>query len=183
MAGTGREAIRLAQECEPDVAVLDLAMPELNGIEVARHLLEASPRTRSLLLSVHLSDDIIHAAVDAGVKGYVLKSDYDQDLLLAIEQLAAGQPFFTSAIAESIWLRIPGVSTKARQDPKDFLSQRERQVVELLASRKTSKQVASALSISRKTAETHRTNIMRKLDVHNVVDLVRYAVRNHWIEP
>jgi DNA-binding NarL/FixJ family response regulator len=183
VAATGREAVQLAEEFEPDVAILDLGLPVWNGIEVSRQMMEVSPRTQTLLLSLRLSDEIIHEAVGAGVKGYVLKSDYDQDLLLAIEKLVAGQPFFTSAIAESIWLRIPGVRTKSHHDAKEFLTRRQRQVVQLLAGGQTSKQVASKLKISVKTAETHRTNIMRKLDIHSVTDLVRYAVRNHLIEP
>jgi DNA-binding NarL/FixJ family response regulator len=183
MASTGREAVQLVQELAPDVAILDLMMPEMTGLDATRHIVKFSPRTQVLLLSLHYSDQLVRDAIAAGVRGYVLKSDSDRDLFLAIEKLAAHQPFFSSVVAESIWKNVPGARTKPLSNTKESLTLRQREVVQLLAEGKTSKEVASALNISIKTAETHRNNAMRKINAHGLADVVRYAVRNHLIEP
>ena len=166
-AHTGREAVAKSEELKPDVVILDISMPELNGVEAARRIRKASPNAEVLILSVHYSDQLIREILDAGVRGYMVKSDSDRDLLIAVETLASHKPFFTPRATEVI-LR---------------LTSREREIVQLLAEGKSSKEVASSLCISVKTAETHRANIMRKLQLHTVSELVRYAVRNQIIEP
>jgi DNA-binding NarL/FixJ family response regulator len=181
-ASTGREAVAMAQELRPDIVIMDISMPELNGLEAARQIRKILPKTEVMILSLHFSDQLVREVVDAGVHGYVLKSDADKDLLKAVEALANRRSFFTSGAAELILdgTRERGASTMLM---RNRLTPREREIVQLLAEGKSSKEVAVALFISVKTAETHRANIMRKLEVHSVSELVRYAVKNHMIEP
>jgi DNA-binding NarL/FixJ family response regulator len=184
-AHTGREAVTKAEELKPDIVILDITMPELNGVEAARRILKASPNTEILVLSVHYSDQLIRDILDAGVRGYIVKSDSDRDLIVAVEALANHKPFFTPRATELI-LNNFNRGSSAAPSPEfigDRLTSREREIVQLLSEGKSSKEVASVLSISVKTAETHRANIMRKLEIHSVSELVRYAVRNQIIEP
>lgn len=177
-ARTGQEAVAHAEELRPDVAVLDITMPELNGIEAARRIKRACPRTEILLLSVHHSDQLIRQLLEAGVRGFIVKSDSDQDLLKAVETLSNHKPWMTGSAAELL------LSSKGSHSEKlERLTSREREIVQLLAEGKTGKEIASALGISIKTTETHRANIMRKLEIHSVSEIVRYAVRNQIIEP
>jgi len=173
----GQEAVAQAEELRPDVAILDIAMPELNGVEAARRILKTCPKTEILLLSVHHSDQLVREIFEAGVRGYIVKSDSDRDLIIAVEALSNHKPWITPC-AEEVLLNEHGLDERAER-----LTSREREIVQLLAEGRTSKEVASALSISTKTAETHRANIMRKLGFHSVSELVRYAVRNEIIEP
>jgi DNA-binding NarL/FixJ family response regulator len=184
-AHTGREAVAKAEELRPDIVILDITMPELNGVEAARRILKASPNTEILVLSVHYSDQLIRDILDAGVRGYIVKSDSDRDLIIAVEALANHKPFFTPRATELILSNFnnKGGSTEVPDVIGDRLTSREREIVQLLSEGKTSKEVASMLGISVKTAETHRANIMRKLEIHSVSELVRYAVRNQIIEP
>jgi len=184
-AHTGREAVAKAEEIKPDIVILDITMPELNGVEAARRILKASPNTEILVLSVHYSDQLIRDILDAGVRGYIVKSDSDRDLVIAVEALANHKPFFTPRATELILSNFnnKGGSTEIPDVIGDRLTSREREIVQLLSEGKTSKEVASILGISVKTAETHRANIMRKLEIHSVSELVRYAVRNQIIEP
>jgi DNA-binding NarL/FixJ family response regulator len=184
-AHTGREAVAKAEELKPDIVILDITMPELNGVEAARRILKASPNTEILVLSVHYSDQLIRDILDAGVRGYIVKSDSDRDLVIAIEALANHKPFFTPRATELILnnFNSKGGTTEIPDVIGDRLTSREREIVQLLSEGKTSKEVASILGISVKTAETHRANIMRKLEIHSVSELVRYAVRNQIIEP
>jgi len=180
-AHTGREAVTKAEELKPDIVVLDITMPELNGVEAARRILKASPNTEILVLSVHYSDQLIRDILDAGVRGYIVKSDSDRDLIVAVEALSNHKPFFTPRATELILTNFnspAGTGADISGPIGDRLSSREREIVQLLSEGKSSKEVASVLSISVKTAETHRANIMRKLDLHSVADLTRYAVRN-----
>ena len=185
-ANTGREAVTKAEELRPDIVIMDITMPELNGVEAARRILKASPSTEILILSVHHSDQLIREILAAGVRGYIVKSDSDRDLIVAVEALANHKPFFTPRATE---LMLNGLDQKPSglgglpQTLSDRLTSREREIVQLLSEGKSSKEVASDLSISVKTAETHRANIMRKLEIHSVSELVRYAVRNQIIEP
>ncbi len=183
-ARTGREAVEKAEELKPDVIVLDISMPELNGVEAARRIRKASANIEVLILSMHYSDQLIREIVDAGVRGYIVKSDSDRDLIIAVETLAKHKPFFTPHATEVIVNNFntskPGVAVPELIGNR--LTSREREIVQLLAEGKSSKEVASSLGISVKTAETHRANIMRKLDVHSVSEVVRYAVRNQIIE-
>jgi DNA-binding NarL/FixJ family response regulator len=185
-ANTGREAVAKAEELRPDIVIIDITMPELNGVEAARRIVKVSPNTEVLVLSVHYSDQLIRDILDAGVRGYIVKSDSDRDLVIAVETLANHKPFFTPRATELILSNFnqkDGSLTEMPQSVGDRLTSREREIVQLLSEGKSSKEVASALSISVKTAETHRANIMRKLEIHSVSELVRYAVRNQIIEP
>jgi DNA-binding NarL/FixJ family response regulator len=183
-AQSGREAVAKAEERKPDIVVLDISMPELNGLEAARRIRKVSPNSEILILSMHYSDQLIREVLDAGVRGFVVKSDSGRDLIIALETLANHKPFFTSKATEVMLtnfqrpasLPIPGEMRSSR------LTSREREIVQLLSEGKSSKEVASSLGISVKTADTHRANIMRKLEIHSVSELVRYAVRNQIIE-
>jgi DNA-binding NarL/FixJ family response regulator len=185
-AHTGREAVTKAEELKPDIVILDITMPELNGLEAARRILKASPNSEILVLSVHYSDQLIRDILDAGIRGYIVKSDSDRDLIVAVEALANHKPFFTPRATELILHNFNNRSSSPSELPEitgNRLTSREREIVQLLSEGKSSKEVASVLSISVKTAETHRANIMRKLEIHSVSELVRYAVRNQIIEP
>lgn len=182
-AATGREAVEKAAQLRPDIAILDIAMPELNGLDAARRIRKEWPKTEILILSAHYSDQLTKEIIDAGIRGYVVKSDADRDLPRAVETLSKHQPFITplatGTIHESLTEAVSGAA-----EPKDCqLSSRQREILQLLAEGKSSKEVASALNISTKTADTHRANIMRKLGAHTVAELVRYAVRHTIIEP
>jgi DNA-binding NarL/FixJ family response regulator len=183
-AKTGREAVTKSEELKPDVVILDIGMPDLNGLEAARRIRAVSANTEILILSMHHTDQLIREIVDAGVRGYIVKSDSDRDLIIAVETLAKHKPFFTPQVTEVILGRFnSGGPVKEVPDLiRERLTAREREIVQLLAEGKSSKEVASLLGISIKTAETHRTNIMRKLEIHNVSELVRYAVRNQIVE-
>lgn len=185
-AANGREAVSLTEELKPDIIILDITMPELNGVDAARRILKSCPNTEVLLLSVHYSDQLIREILEAGIRGYIVKSDSDRDLVIAVEALANHKPFFTPRATELILNHLhrrPSDSAEPPDTIGDRLTTREREVVQLLSEGKSSREVASVLSISVKTAETHRANIMRKLEIHSVSELVRYAVRNQIIEP
>jgi DNA-binding NarL/FixJ family response regulator len=160
-------------------------MPDLNGLEAARRIRTASSNTEILILSMHHSDQLIREIVDAGVRGYIVKSDSERDLINAVENLANHKPFFTPQVTEVILGRFnSGPPVKEVPDLiRERLTAREREIVQLIAEGKSSKEVASSLGISVKTAETHRANVMRKLEIHTVTELVRYAVRNQIVEP
>jgi len=183
-AKTGREAIALAEQMKPEIVVMDISMPELNGLEAARRIHALLPKTAILILTLHFSDQLVRDIVEAGARAYILKSDTDRDLVSAVEALANHQTFFTPRAAEIL---LDGFNTKnsgvaARAFTRNRLTSREREIVQLLAEGKSSKEVAAALGISVKTAETHRANIMRKLEVHSVSEVVRYAVKNQIID-
>lgn len=185
-SNTGRDAVAKAEELRPDIVILDITMPELNGIEAARRILKASPGTEILVLSVHYTDQLIREILAAGIRGYIVKSDSDRDLVIAVESLANHRPFFTPRATELMLSGLNhkgGVTGDLPSSLRERLTSREREIVQLLSEGKSSKEVASELSISVKTAETHRANIMRKLEIHSVSELVRYAVRNQIIEP
>ena len=182
-ADNGRDAARLVEAHQPDVVILDLSMPELNGLDATRQILDARPETRILILTAHESEQLVREVLSAGARGYVLKSDAGRILVRAVEALLEGQTFFTSKVARLVlegYLR--GGPGSAASQPAHFLSARERQIVQLLAEGASNKDVARALGISVKTAETHRSNIMRKMQFESLSDLVRYAVRNKIIE-
>jgi len=184
-ATTGREAVRLAQELKPDIIVMDISMPELNGLEAAQKIHAMMPKLGIVILTLHFSDQLVRNIVAAGARGYIMKSDADADLVSAVEALANRRTFFTARAAEMLLngFSNPGSSTAEPQAiAKDRLTPRQREIVQLLAEGKSSKEVAVALGISVKTAETHRANIMRRLELHSVTELVRYAVKNQIIE-
>jgi DNA-binding NarL/FixJ family response regulator len=183
-AHTGREAVTKAQELKPDIAILDISMPDLNGVDAARRIRKESPNTEILILSVHYSDQLIRDILEAGVRGYIVKSDSDRDLIIAVETLANHKPFLTPRATEVMLTNFKEgrMRSELPTSLRDRLTSREREIVQLLAEGKSSKEVASSLCISVKTAETHRANIMRKLQLHTVSELVRYAVRNQIVE-
>jgi len=184
-ASKGREAVAKSEQLRPDVVIIDICMPELNGIEATRQIRRVSPRTEVLILSVHHSDQLIREILDAGARGFVVKSDSDTDLLRAIDALGNHKPFFTSYATELLLGRYgtDGAASPLESLPGERLTSREREIIQLLAEGRTSKEIATVLNISAKTAETHRANIMRKLDFHSVGEIVRYAVRNQIIDP
>jgi DNA-binding NarL/FixJ family response regulator len=174
----GREAVERARELKPDLVLLDIGMPNLNGIEAARQILANDPEIDILILTVHDSQQVLREVLQVGARGFLLKSDAGRDLVTAVEAVQRNQTFFTSQVTEIV---VDGyLNPDQRNEPraKNRLTPREREVVQLLAEGKTSKEVAVALNLSVKTAETHRTNIMRKLDLHSVADLTLYALRN-----
>jgi len=185
-AATGREAVTLAEQHKPDIVVMDISMPDLNGLEAARKIRKQLPKTEVVILSLHYSDQLVREIVDAGARAYIMKSDADRDLLIAIEALSSHRSFFTSRAAEMLidgFCRQGSAVSEPQVLMRSRLTSREREIVQLLAEGRSSKEVAVTLGISVKTAETHRANIMRKLELHSVSELVRYAVRNQIIEP
>jgi DNA-binding NarL/FixJ family response regulator len=186
-ASNGRQAVELAEQLAPDVVIVDLSMPELNGLDAVRQILAARPGTRVLMVTAHESEQVIREVLDAGAVGYLLKSDASRILVTAVEALLENRPFFTSKIARLVlegYLRTgTGESGgTARGDSGISLTPRERNIVQLLAEGRSNKEVARALQISVKTVETHRSNIMRKLGLGSLADLVRYAIRNKIVE-
>ena len=181
-AANGRDAVSMAAEIKPDIIVLDLTMPELNGLEAARKIIAADPAARILILTAHESEQVVREVLSAGARGYVLKSDAGRVLVTAVQALLDGRYFFTSTVAQMVldgYLR-----SEARDaDAAHTLSAREREIVQLLAEGNSNKDIARALDISVNTAETHRSNIMRKMGFASLADLVRYAIRNRMIEP
>src|SRR5437016_4961058 len=184
-AADGREAVEKAKLVQPDVTILDLSMPELNGLEAAREILKTVP-TKVLILTMYDSDPLIRQTLEAGARGYLLKSDAGRDLVSAVDALRRNKTFFTPKVAQMVlegYLGRPSKENEADNRKNGLrLTVRQKQILQLLAEGKSSKEVAVALNISVKTAETHRANIMRRLDCHSVTELVRYAIRNHIIE-
>ncbi len=177
-AKDGREAVECASRLKPDVLLLDIGMPNLNGLDAARQILAVAPESRILILTVHDSEQVAREVLAAGARGFLLKSDAGRDLVAAVEALQQRRTFFTSRVAQMMldgYLRPPDVNGTCGQQ---VLTPREREVIQLVAEGKSTKEVAASLSLSVKTAETHRTNLMRKLDLHSVAALTLYAVRN-----
>jgi DNA-binding NarL/FixJ family response regulator len=177
-AKDGREAVERANELKPDLVLMDIGMPNLNGIDAARQILANSPATHILILTMHYSQQVVQEVLAVGARGFLLKSDAGRDLITAVEAVQHNRTFFTSQATEVVVDGYLNPERKEEQPLRNRLTPRERQVVQLLAEGKTSKEVAVALNLSVKTAETHRTNIMRKLDLHSVADLTLYALRN-----
>lgn len=183
-AKTGRDAVSLAEQLKPDVIVMDVSMPDLNGLEAARRIHKALPKTGILILTMHYSDQLVRDVIESGARGYILKSDADRELVSAVEAIANRRTFFTPRASELLLdgFSRPGSTVEPKLPLRNRLTSREREIVQLLAEGKSSKEVAVALGISVKTAETHRANIMRKLEIHSVSELVRYAIKNQIIE-
>lgn len=184
-ATTGRDAVEKALQLRPDVVVMDISMPEMNGLEATREILKSAPKTEVLILTMHESEQVVREVLEAGARGYVLKSDAGRSLVAAVESLRNHRPFFTSRVSEMVLEGyLKGQTRPSDQDtPRGRLTPRERQIVQLLAEGKSNKEIGNALGISVKTAEAHRSNIMRKLDLHSISDLVRYAIRNKIVNP
>jgi len=184
-AGDGREALEKAAALKPDLVVVDIGLPRLNGVEVTRRLLAAAPRTLVLVLSTHQDEGLVREILAAGARGYVLKSDAARDLVSAVESLRQGRPFFSAQIAGMVLEGFVGRQAAGGASDKagPQLTDREREVLQLLAEGNSTKEVASTLKVSVKTAESHRANLMKKLGLESIGELVRYAVRNHIVEP
>jgi two-component system response regulator NreC len=178
-ASDGQEALRHVESLQPDIAVMDISMPTLNGLNAAREVKRASPKTQTILLTQHDESQYIRDALEAGVKGYVLKSQVANDLLLAIRQVSRGQVYLSPGVSSAVMEAYQSKSEKS----KNPLTSRERQVLQLVAEGKSTKDVASLLGISVKTAESHRTRLMQKLDIHETASLVLYAVRHGIVQP
>jgi two-component system, NarL family, response regulator NreC len=176
-AGDGREAVRLAEQHKPDVAVVDAAMPLLNGIEATRQISKRLPDTRILILSMHADEAYIARALEAGATGYLLKDSADVNLLQAVSAVSQGKPFFSPSIERLVLDEFMRLRGEGVIDRYASLSDREREVFQLIAEGKVNKEIAGVLSISLSTVETHRAHIMEKLDLHSAAEIVLYAVR------
>jgi DNA-binding NarL/FixJ family response regulator len=177
-AADGQEASRLAAKLNPDVAVLDISMPLLNGLDATRDLRQSSPKTKSILLTMHREEEYVMGALRAGAKGYVLKSQAATDLIQAIHQVCRGEVYLSPGVSRAV---VEAFLSKSDL-PSEPLSPRERQVLQLIGEGKSSKEIASLLGISVKTAESHRARLMQKLDIHEIAGLVRYAIRKGLIQ-
>jgi two-component system, NarL family, response regulator NreC len=180
----GREAVRVAAEVQPDVAILDIGMPLLNGIDATAQIVRENPRTRVIILSMHTDESYILRALDSGARGYLLKDTADDDVERAVNSVMQGRPYFSQSIAQSLledYMRL--MRERRVQDSYDLLTEREREVLQLLAEGKSNKEVATLLNVSPYTVETHRTNLMQKLGLHNTAEIVLYAVRKAIITP
>ena len=184
-ARTGRDAIRLAVELTPDVVVMDLLMPDLNGVDAARQIKKLLPATEILVLSGHEETELIQTVFDAGIRAYIFKSQARAHLVPAITALIAHKPYLTSKVSEVLFRRFEQQAAGHEKEGRTeaALTAREREIVQLLAEGRSNKEVASALAISIKTVETHRASIMRKLNLDSLSDLVRFAIRSKIIEP
>lgn len=177
-ATDGREAVRLASTLKPDIVILDIGMPLLNGLEAAAQIIKENDRTGVIMLSMHTDESYILRALDAGAKGYLLKDKADDDIERAVRSVAAGRPFFSPSIAQALLEDYVRLMRERRvQDSYELLTEREREVMQLLAEGKSNKEAAHVLNLSPYTVETHRTNLMQKLGLHNTAEIVLYAVR------
>jgi len=177
-AANGREAVQLAEELKPDVAVMDVSMPELNGIEATRRIAEVSPRTRVVALSMHKDSVYVREILRAGARGYLLKDAMDTDLIGAVRAVARGEGYISPAVSEAVLSDY----RKHVTNPLDLLSSREREVLQMIAEGKTNKEIANELNLSVYTVEAHRGRIMEKLNLHSTGEIVRFAVRNGLID-
>jgi DNA-binding NarL/FixJ family response regulator len=183
IAATGREAVEQAFALEPDIVVMDMSMPELNGLDAAQQINRRLPQTEILIFTAHQTDELIREVFEAGVKSFIFKSEAHRFLVEAIQSLSRHKPFFTNKVSEILFSDILNRSERnpGRSRPGQ-LSAREREIVQLLAEGKSNKEVAGALGISIRTAETHRASVLRKLSLDSLASLVRYAIRNRIIE-
>jgi DNA-binding NarL/FixJ family response regulator len=175
----GRSAVAKTQELKPDIAILDIAMPSLNGLDATKQIVKVNPDTKVLILTMHDSELLIQNVLSAGARGYLMKTDAGRDLVVAIRALLLGQTYFTQRVAQIVLDTFTGKKTTTTGGDIQSLTAKEREVVQLLAEGKSSKEAADVLNVSTKTLETHRSNVMRKLGCHSVTDVVRYAIRNH----
>lgn len=181
-ASDGLEALRLCEEHQPDLLILDVAMPKLNGIDVAARAQKMQPAPRSIMLSMHLDESYVMRALNAGASGYLLKDATDEDLLPAVRAVASGKSFFSPAVSGVLAEEyVQQLQERGLDDSYDLLTDRERQVLQLLAEGRSNKEVASLLDLGVSTVETHRANLMQKLNLHSTAEIVLYAVRKRLI--
>jgi two-component system, NarL family, response regulator NreC len=182
-AADGREAVRLAAQLQPDIVIMDIAMPLLNGLQAAQMMRE-NAHTGVIFLSMHTDESYIVKALDAGARGYLLKDNADEDIERAIRSVAVGKPYFSPAIARALLADdVRLMRKRGVQDSYDLLTEREREILQLLAEGNSNKEAAAILNLSPYTVETHRTNLMQKLGLHNTAEIVLYAVRKGIITP
>jgi DNA-binding NarL/FixJ family response regulator len=183
-ASNGREAVELAVQTRPQVAVLDFSMPELNGLEATRRIRQLAPETEVLIFTMHESEELIREVLAAGARGYLLKSEAARHLITAVDSLSRHMPYFSGRVS-SVVLEgyLKGQPARTASVSTDRLTSREREIVQLLAEGNSNKAIASRLDLSVKTVETHRASIMRKLELTSLADVVRFAVRNRIIQP
>jgi two-component system response regulator NreC len=177
-ASDGREAVQLSEELKPHVVIMDVAMPQLNGIDAAAQIIKSNPNTGVVMLSMYADESYLVRALGVGAKGYLLKDSAEVDIVRAVQVISQRRPFFSPQIAQSLledYVRT--LQQKGLQDSYDLLTEREREVLQLLAEGKSNKEVATILDLSTYTVETHRTNLMHKLNLHNTAEIVLYAVR------
>jgi two-component system, NarL family, response regulator NreC len=183
-AADGREAIRLAKELQPGVVLMDIRMPLLNGLEAAAQIVKDNDRTAVIILSMYTDESYIVRALDAGARGYLLKDNADEDIERAIRSVSIGRPFFSPSIAQALLEDYVRLMRERRiQDSYDLLTEREREVLQLLAEGKSNKEAATILDLSPYTIESHRQNLMQKIGLHNTAEIVLYAVRKGIISP
>jgi two-component system, NarL family, response regulator NreC len=181
-ATDGRAAVRISEELSPDIVIMDIAMPNLNGIQATTQIVKKNPQTGVIILSMHSDETYITRALAAGAKGYLLKDNAEVDLFRAVQVVAQGKPFFSPAIAKTLledYMR--HMQQRGLEDSYDLLTAREKEILQLLAEGKSNKEVATMLNLSTNTVETHRTRIMQKLDLHSAAEIVLYAVRKRII--
>ena len=183
-AADGREAVRLASELQPEIIIMDIGMPLLNGLAAATQIVRDNPNAGIIFLSMYSDESYIVKALDAGGRGYLLKDNADEDMERAIRSVITGRPFFSPSIARGLLEDyVTLVRRRGVQDSYDLLTEREREVLQLLAEGKPNKEAAAVLKLSPHTVETHRTNLMQKLGLHNTAEIVLYAVRKGIITP
>jgi DNA-binding NarL/FixJ family response regulator len=177
-AADGREAVRLAEETSPDVVIMDIAMPNLNGIEATAQIVKKNPKAGVIILSMHSDEAYLVRALSAGARGYLLKDSAEADLIRAVQAVSQGRPFFSPAISRTLLEDyVRRLQQENLRDSYDLLTDREKEVLQLLAEGKSNKEAAALLSLSLYTVETHRANLMQKLGLHNTAEIVLYAVR------
>ncbi len=184
-AATGKEALQKAKQLKPNVVVMDITLPELSGLEATREILKAVPHTEVLIFTLHESEEVAREVLAAGARAYVLKSDDGRELVAAVEALRQHRPFFSTKASELILKTSKGGPSESPDHSVecDILTAREKEIVSLLAAGNTNKEVAAALSISINTVETHRNNIMHKLNLHSIIELVHWAIRKGIVSP
>jgi DNA-binding NarL/FixJ family response regulator len=177
-AEDGREAVRLAAELQPNIVIMDIAMPQLNGLDAAQQITKANPRAAVIMLSMYSDEEFLIRALSAGAKGYLLKDSAEADVLRAVHAVAQGRTYFTPSIAHTLLEDyIRRLQQEGVQDRYDLLTDREREILQLLAEGRSNKDVATLLNLSIHTVDTHRTNFMQKLGLHNTAEIVIYAMR------
>jgi DNA-binding NarL/FixJ family response regulator len=182
-ATNGRDAVEQSVRLRPDVVVMDLSLPELNGLDATRQILKEAPGTEVLVLTMHQSEELARDVLQAGARGYLLKSDADENLIAAVDSLGQHKPFLTSTVTEFVLGDYVRRGDGAQDSLVLAVTAREREIIQLVAEGQSNKQAASTLNVSVKTIEAHRANIMRKLHLRSVSDLVRYAIRNRIVQP
>jgi DNA-binding NarL/FixJ family response regulator len=182
-ASDGMDAVAKVTQLKPDLAILDISMPLLNGLDATKRIARLCPSTKILIVTMHESDQLIRTVLEAGARGYILKEDASRDLIFAVKALLSNNTFFAPKVAETVLAGYLGKGPKVQGNGSPQLSSREREIVQLVAEGKSNKEIGKVWGLSENAVETHRQRIMRKLNCHSAVELVRYAIRNYLAEP